>query len=106
MDQTIGKLLSHLAAFISELTVEYIEKLLTDHSRLQVHKNSPGYMLASSSLTEEGVEGVISTSNSLVTGHLSIRLDSVLQAVQLPAGITHLDTSLADMNGDTLTLKK
>ena len=107
MEWTIGKLLSHLGAFISKFTVEYdIEKLPTDYSRLQVHKNSPGNMLASSSLTEEGVEGVVSTTNGLVTGHLAIWLDSVLQAVQFPAGITDLDTSLADMNGDTLTLKK
>ncbi len=61
-------------------------------------------MLASTGLTEEGVEGIISTSNGLVTGHLTIRLDSVLQAVQLPAGIAHLDSSLADMDADTLTL--
>jgi hypothetical protein len=27
----------------------------------------------------------------------------MLQAVQLPAGITNLDTSLAEMNRDTLT---
>jgi len=27
----------------------------------------------------------------------------VLQAVQLPAGVTDLDTGLADMDGDTFT---
>jgi hypothetical protein len=30
-------------------------------------------------------------------------LDAVLQAVQLPAGIAHLDTGLADVDGDDLT---
>ena len=55
-------------------------------------------MLASTSLREEGVEGVVSTSNGLVTGHLTIRLDAVLQAVQLPAGITDLDSSLANVD--------
>jgi hypothetical protein len=35
-------------------------------------------MLASSSLGEEGIEGVITTTNSLVRGHLTIRLNTVL----------------------------
>jgi hypothetical protein len=30
--------------------------------------------------------------------HLAIWLDAVLQAVELPAGITNLDTSLADVD--------
>ena len=30
----------------------------------------------------------------------------MLQTVQLPAGIAHLDTGLADMDGDTFTLKR
>jgi hypothetical protein len=55
-------------------------------------------MFAGPSLTKEGVEGVISTSDGLVTWHLTIRLDAVLQAVQLPAGIAHLDSGLADMD--------
>ncbi len=77
---------------------------LTDDSGLQVHKNSPGDVFSSSSLTEEGVEGIISSSESLVTGHLSVRLDPMFQAVKLPAGISNLDTSLTDVDGDTLTL--
>ncbi len=63
-------------------------------------------MFASSSLAEEGVEGVITASDGLVTGHLAIRLDPVLQAVQLPASITDLDTGLSDVDGDTFTLKE
>ena len=61
-------------------------------------------MLAGSGLTEEGVEGVVSSSNGLVTGHLPVRLDAMLQTVQLPAGIADLHASLANMYGDTLTL--
>lgn len=61
-------------------------------------------MLASACLTEEGVEGVVSPSNGLVTWHLAIRLDAMFQAVELPAGIADLDTSLADVDGDALTL--
>jgi len=63
-------------------------------------------MLPSSSLTEEGVEGIISSSNGLVTGHLSIWLDPMFKAVKLPAGIANLDTSLSYMDGDTLTLEE
>ena len=63
-------------------------------------------MLASSSLAEEGVERVVSTSDGLVTGHLAIRLDSVLQTVQLPAGISDLDSGLADMDRDAFTLEQ
>ena len=72
--------------------------------RFKVKKDSPGDMLSSSSLAEEGVEGVISTSDGLVRGHLTVWLDTVLQAVELPAGITNLDSSLAKMNGDAFSL--
>ncbi len=61
-------------------------------------------MLSSSSLTEEGVEGIVSPADGLVTGHLSIRLDPMFQAVKLPASIANLDTSLTHVDGDTLTL--
>ena len=63
-------------------------------------------MLASSCLTEEGVEGVISSPNGLVTWHLAIGLDAMFQAVELPAGIADLDTSLTNVDGDALTLRK
>lgn len=59
-------------------------------------------MLASSCLTEESVKGVISSPNGLVAWHLAIRLNVMLQAVELPAGIADLDTSLANMDGDAL----
>ena len=61
-------------------------------------------MLASVCLTEEGVEGVISSPSSLVTWHLAIGLNAMFQAVELPAGIADLDTSLANVDGDALTL--
>ena len=56
---------------------------------LQSHKFSPSLTCA----------------QALVAGHGAIRLDAVLEAVQLPAGVTHLDSGLADMDADTLTLK-
>merc|ERR1712038_1388768 len=76
---------------------------LVNHSRLQIHKNSSWNMLACTSLGEKGVEGVITSSNSLVTGHLTIRLNAMFQAVQFPTGIANLATCLTDMNKDTLT---
>jgi len=58
----------------------------------------------SSSLTEEGVVGIISSTYGFVAGHLSIWLDPMLQTVELPAGIANLDTGLANVDWDTLTL--
>ncbi len=55
-------------------------------------------MFASSSLAEEGVEGIIASSDGLVTGHLTVRLDSMLQAVEFPTCIAHLGSGLADMH--------
>ncbi|KAG7278492.1 hypothetical protein CRUP_038787 [Coryphaenoides rupestris] len=71
-----------------------------------IYKNSPGNVLPSSSLNEEGVEGIIATSDFLVTGHLSIWLDPMFQTVEFPAGIANLDTGLTNVDGDTLALKE
>ena len=71
---------------------------LTDDGGLQVDEDGTGHVLASASLAEEGVERVVTASEGLVTGHLAIRLDSVLQAIQLPAGVTDLDTGLSNMD--------
>ena len=60
-------------------------------------------MLAGASLTEERVEGIITTPDGLVAGHLTVRLDAMLETVELPAAITDLDAGLADVHGDTLT---
>ena len=82
-----------------------VESILTNNSGLQVNKHSSGDVLPSACLAEEGVESVISSTDGFIRGHLSIWLDAVLQAVQLPAGIAHLHPSLSNMDGDTLTLK-
>jgi hypothetical protein len=55
-------------------------------------------MLACTSLTEEGIETVITPAEGLVGGHLSIWLDAVLQTVQLPARVPYLDARLADVH--------
>src|SRR5699024_7096792 len=61
-------------------------------------------MLAGAGLAEEGVERVVTRADSLVRRHLPVGLDSVLQAVQLPAGVSHLDASLAEVNRETFAL--
>jgi hypothetical protein len=40
-------------------------------------------MLAAASLSKEGVEGVIGSSNGLVRRHLAIRLDAMLKAAKI-----------------------
>ena len=61
-------------------------------------------MLSGASLAEEGVEGVVAAADGLVGGHLTVGLDAVLQAVQLPACIADLDSGLPHVDGDALTL--
>jgi len=71
---------------------------LIDDGRLEINKDGSWDVLSSASLREEGVERIITASDGLVGRHLAVGLDTVLEAVKLPAGITHLDTSLSDMN--------
>jgi hypothetical protein len=73
------------------------------HSGLEVDVDGTGDVLASASLGEEGVEGIVASTNGLVGGHLAVRLNTVLKAVEFPAGITSLDASLADVDGDNFT---
>ena len=74
---------------------------LVTNRGLQINVHGTGDVLPGTSLREEGVEGIISTSNGLVTGHLTIGLDTVLEAVEFPAAVTGLDTGLAHMDRDT-----
>merc|ERR1711871_814289 len=76
---------------------------LVNHGGLQVDVHGTGHVLASTSLREEGVESVVTTADGLVGRHLAVRLDAVLKAVQLPEGVTGLDTSLTDVDGDNFT---
>ncbi|KAG7278491.1 hypothetical protein CRUP_038786 [Coryphaenoides rupestris] len=109
-DFTHGELLMALHQQGGETRTGATSKAVENEEALEpsalVYKHRPGNVLPSSSLTEEGVEGIISTSDCLVTGHLSVWLDPMLQTVELPAGIANLDTGLTDVDGDTLTLGK
>ena len=90
---------------VEKLSVSSSSDLINDCG-LKIQEDGPGDVLSSSGLTEEGVESIITVANGLVRGHLTIGLDTVLQAVELPAGITDLGTGLAKMNRDALTLKE
>ena len=61
---------------VEELEVGASANLINDCG-FQVCRHCPGHMLSSTCLAEEGVEGVISSPNSLVTWHLASRLDAV-----------------------------
>jgi hypothetical protein len=86
---------------VEELAVSASPHLI-DHSGLKVNKHSTGDVLPSTSLTEEGVESIITSSNGLVTGHLAISLNAMLEAVEFPARVSDLDTGLADVDRDAL----
>ena len=64
----------------------------------QIKEDGSGDVFSSSSFTEEGVEGIISSSDGFVGWHLSIRLDSVFKTEKFPTGVTDLDTTLTDVN--------
>jgi hypothetical protein len=87
---------------VVELAVGSSADFVTN-TRLKIDEDGTGNVLASTSLREEGVERVVTTSNGLVGRHLAIRLDAVLEAVKLPAGISGLDTSLTNVDRDTFT---
>jgi hypothetical protein len=76
---------------------------LVHHTRLKINKDGTRDVLTSTSLKEKGAERVITSSDSLVRRHLSIRLDTVLKAIQFPASITGLDTSLTNVDRKAFT---
>jgi hypothetical protein len=57
----------------------------------------------STCLAEECVEGVVTTSSGLITGHLAVWLDTMLEAEQFPTRVPDLHTPLADMEANALT---
>ena len=84
---------------VEELSVGSSSNLI-NNGWLKIEEDGSWDVLSSTSLGEEGVEGIITTTDGLVRGHLSIRLDTVLEAEELPAGVTDLDTSLTDVDGN------
>ena len=68
---------------MEELTVGASADLVNDGG-LQIDEDTAGNVLAGTGLGEEGVERVITATDGLVGGHLTIRLDTVLEAEKLP----------------------
>jgi len=71
---------------------------LIDDGWLEIEEDASWDVLSSTSLGEEGVEGIITTTDGLVRWHLTVWLDTVLEAEEFPAGVTYLDTSLTDVD--------
>jgi len=69
-----------------------------NYGGFEIKENASRNVLSSSSLGEESVEGIVSISNSLVRGHLSVRLDSMFKAVKLPASVTGLNSGLSNVD--------
>ncbi|MNE57233.1 hypothetical protein D3C80_1521850 [compost metagenome] len=65
-----------------------------DHTRFEIDHDRSWNVLASSSFVEED-GAVVLDIVVLVSG--TIRLDSVLEAVQFPACVTNLDTGLTNV---------
>jgi len=76
---------------------------LIDDGGLQIDKDGSGHVLSGTSLREEGVEGIITSTDRLIGGHLTIGLNTMLEAEQLPAGVTDLDTGLPNVDSDSFT---
>ena len=82
-----------------------IQRQRTDNSWLQVDQDGSRDVFSRSSFAEESVERVVpAPKGGAVAGHLAIRHDAMLETIQLPASVPDLHSSLANMNGDTLTL--
>jgi len=64
----------------------------------QVNEYASWNVLASASFREKGVESIVAATDGFVGWHLTVRLDSVFQAVKLPASITDLKTTLANVD--------
>jgi len=73
---------------------------LIDDGGFEIEEDGSGDVFAGTGLGEEGVEGVVTTTDGLIGGHLTVRLNSVLEAEEFPACVTDLDTGLADVDGD------
>ena len=85
--------------WMEELSVGTSSNLI-DNGWLEIEEDGSWDVLTSSGFGEESVEGIVTTTNGFVGWHLTIWLDSVLEAEELPAGVTNLDTGLTDVDGN------
>ena len=78
--------------------VEDVLRGLTDYRWFQVNEHGARNVFSCSSLAEKRVKGIVSSADSLVARHLAIRLNSMLQAVQLPTSVSNLNSGLANVD--------
>ena len=97
----------NLQIFILFLLLDYktMFPFLTDYGGFQIDKHSARNVFSRSSFAEKRVEGIISSTDGFVARHLTIRLNAMLQAVQLPTSISNLNSGLTNVDRNTLTLK-
>ena len=76
---------------------------LIDDGGFEIEHDTAGDVLAGASFGEKRIIGIILYPDGLVGRHGAVGLDAVFQTKKLPTGITNLDTSLADVDGDTFT---
>ena len=86
---------------VEELSISSSSDFIND-SWFEIEEDGSWYVFSSSSLGEECVECIITTTDSFIRWHLSVRLNTVFKTEEFPAGITNLDTSLTNVNGDNL----
>jgi hypothetical protein len=87
---------------VVELTVGTGTDFVT-HRWLKIDVLCTWPVLSRTSLRDKGVESIVTASDGLVGWHLTIRLDTVLETVELPATVTSLDTGLTNVDGDGFT---
>merc|ERR1711934_398586 len=76
--------------WMEELSVGSSSDLIND-GWLKIKEDGSWNMLSGTSLGEEGVESIITTSDGFIGWHLTIWLDPMLKAEELPAGVTDVD---------------
>lgn len=79
--------------------------ILTYYTWFQVHHYSPRHMLPSACFIEKRGKRVIIVEFILHILEGAIWLNAMLQAEEFPARISYLNSSLANMNRDALTLR-
>jgi hypothetical protein len=85
--------------WMEELSVGTSSNLIND-GWLKIKHDSSWDVLTGTSLGEEGVEGIVTTTDGFIGWHLTVWLNSVLEAEELPACVTDLDTGLTDVDGN------
>ena len=83
--------------WMEELSVGSSSNLIND-SWLEIEENCSWDVLTGTSLGEEGVESIVTTTDRLIGWHLTIWLNTVLKAEELPACVTDLDTGLSNVD--------